>query len=64
MDRGDLTGLVLLDLCKAFDMVNHDILLQKHTIYRLSDSAIQLFKSYLNDRSELVQYQQPMSEPM
>ncbi len=24
MDRGDLTGLVLLDLCKAFDMVNND----------------------------------------
>ncbi len=64
MDRGGLTGLVLLDLCKAFDMVNHDILLQKLTIYRLSDSAIEWFKSYLSDRSPMVQYQQTMSEPM
>ncbi len=57
-------GLVLLDLHKAFDMVNHDILLQKRTIYRLSDSAIHWFKSYLSDRSQMVQYQQTMSEPM
>ncbi len=64
IDRGDLTELVLLDLCKVFDMVNHDILLQKLTIYRLSDSVIQWFKSYLSDRSQMVQYQQTMSEPM
>ncbi len=64
MDRGDLTGLVLLDLRKGFDMVNHDILLQNLTIYRLSDSDIQWFKSYLSDKSQMVQYQQTMSVPM
>ncbi len=64
MERGDLTGLVLLDLPKAFDMVNHDILLQKLIIYRLSDSAIEWFKSYLSDMSQMVQYHQTMSEPM
>ncbi len=45
-------------------MVNNDILLQKCTIYRLSDSAIEWFKSYLSDRSQMVQYQQTISEPM
>ncbi len=64
MDRGDLTELVLLDLHKAFDMVNHDILLQKLIIYRLSDSAIEWFNSYRSHRSQMVQYQQTMSEPM
>ncbi len=29
MNKGDLTGLILLDLCKAFDMVHHDLLLRK-----------------------------------
>ncbi len=57
-------GLVLSDLHKGFDMVNHAILLQKRTIYRLSDSAIQWFKSYLSDTSQMLQYQQTMSEPM
>ncbi len=55
--------LFLLDLHKAFDMVNHGMLLQKLTIYRLSESAIQWFKSYLTDRNQIVQYQQTMSEP-
>ncbi len=45
-------------------MVNHHILLQKRIIYKLSDSAIQWFKSYLGERSQMVQYQQTMSEPL
>ncbi len=54
IDKGDLTGMVLLALCKAFDMVNHDILLQKLALYRLSENAIKWFKSYLSDRCQMV----------
>ncbi len=64
MDRGDLTGLVVLDLCKAFDMVNLNILLQKLALYRLSENAIKWFKSYLSDKCQMVQFRQAMSEPM
>ncbi len=60
MDRGDLTGLVLLDLHKAIDTVNHDILLQKLALYRISENTIKWFKSYFNDRCQMVKFQQTM----
>ncbi len=45
-------------------MVNHYILLQKLALYRLSENAIKLFKSYLIDRCQMLQFQYAMSESM
>ena len=50
MDIGVLNGLLLVDLRKAFDLVNHSILLSKLQIYGCSSSAVQWFASYLSDR--------------
>ena len=49
MNKGDLSGIVLLDLRKAFDMVDHELLLRKLALYRVSDSALQWFKTYLKN---------------
>ena len=38
------------DLEKAFDCVNHDILLYKLKFYGISDMALQLYQSYLGNR--------------
>ncbi|KAK3099743.1 hypothetical protein FSP39_008908 [Pinctada imbricata] len=47
IDNGNLTGTVYLDFSKAFDLVNHDILLQKLQMYQFDDSSLNLLKSYL-----------------
>ena len=54
MDEGKLTALVLLDLSKAFNSINHLVLLKKLQIHGVSLEATQWFKSYLSDRSQFV----------
>ena len=44
-----------MDLSKAFDSLNHNILLQKLTYYGIRNSAITLLKSYLSNRKQYVQ---------
>ena len=39
---GLLTGMILIDLQKAFDTINHDILLKKMSALRFSDCSINL----------------------
>ncbi|KAK3103380.1 hypothetical protein FSP39_018833 [Pinctada imbricata] len=55
IDDGNMTGTVLLDLRKAFDLVNHPLLLEKMKHYNFDTNSLQWFKSYLSNRSQVVQ---------
>lgn len=48
------TCMVLLDLRKAFDTVNHKLLLQKLEKYGIRGKVLKLFHSYLANRSQFV----------
>ena len=62
-DQGNLTGMVLLDLQKAFDTVDHSILIRKLEALGLCPSSIKWFRSYLEDRVQLVQLHDTLSTP-
>jgi hypothetical protein len=54
INKCHIVGAIFLDLRKAFDLVNHDILLNKLVHYTKSDSLVSLMRSFLTDRTQRV----------
>ena len=52
MDLGRLVGVVFIDLKKAFDTVDHEILCRKLDLYGVHQRELSWFKSYLSDRKQ------------
>ena len=53
-EEGLLTGMVLIDLQKAFDTIDHSILLEKMSCLGFAGKTIAWFTSYLTNRSFIV----------
>ena len=53
-DNGLFTGMILIDLQKAFDTIDHNILLEKLKAIGFCDDTVNWFHSYLTDRAFLV----------
>ena len=62
LDNGDYAIGVFLDFQKAFDTVNHHILLEKLFNYGIRGVAHDWIRSYLNNRKQYVEYQNTSSE--
>ena len=56
LENGEFIIGVFLDFSKAFDTVNHDVLLQKLHHYGIRGSALKWFQSYLSDRQQYITY--------
>ena len=50
LENKNITIGIYIDLTKAFDLVNHKILISKLQTYGIRGPAIELIKSYLSDR--------------
>ena len=52
LDDKGYAGAILTDLSKAFDCLNHDLLIAKLDAYDFSQDALKFIRSYLNERKE------------
>ncbi|KAI5730301.1 hypothetical protein M8J76_012179 [Diaphorina citri] len=62
LDSKKKVGGVFIDLSKAFDRVNIDILVKKLEQYGLSEGALKLMSSYLRGRKQSVVIKEPKKE--
>ena len=61
MDRGLLSGVLFLDLKKAFDTIDHHILLSKLELYGIKGTSLKWFESYVSGRSQICSVNSKMS---
>ena len=61
INSGKMTGVAFIDLRKAFDTVNHDILISKLKDIGVSESSLCWFKSYLTCRNQKVCFKDRLS---
>ncbi|CAB4005273.1 Hypothetical predicted protein, partial [Paramuricea clavata] len=62
--NGEINGVLMLDFSKAFDLVDHNILLQKIHAYGATDLTLKWFASYLEGRTQQEQINEVLSEPL
>ena len=61
--NGKLTGMILIDLQKAFDTIDHEIFFSKMLHLDFSQATISLYKYYLTTRTFLVNVEKNLSSP-
>ena len=62
LEKGEIPCSIFLDFAKAFDTVNHSILLQKLQYYDMRGHVLDWFTSYRNDRKQCVSLQNTNSD--
>ena len=62
IDKGKFTSDTFIDLKKAFDTVNHEILLKKLYLYGIREKEFRWLRSYLSNRKQCCKVNGQMSE--
>lgn len=62
LDKGFKIGAIFLDLMKAFDTVDHELLLKKCEVYGLRGKSLNFLRSFLSNRYQYVQLNDSSSE--
>ena len=64
IDEKELTAVVLLDMSKTFDSIDHEILLLKLQDVGLSPATVNWFSSYLSQRFQVVRINTALSDKL
>ena len=54
LDKGRFAGLLLTDLSKVFDCIDHELLIAKLHAYGFNIKSLKLIHSYLHERLQIV----------
>ena len=61
MDVGEIPLCIFLDLSKAFDTLDHNILLHKLNFYGIKNNAFNLMQNYLTNRNQYIDFDESKS---
>ena len=62
INNGSKVGVIILDLSKAFDSLNHELLQTKLKAYGLDSNSVTFMKSYLTNRLQRCKINNSFSE--
>ena len=62
LNNGSKVGVIILDLCKAFDSLNHELLLEKPTAYGSDSNSVTFMKTHLTNRLQRCKINNSFSE--
>ena len=63
INNGFLNGVVFIDLKKALDTIDHEIILRKLSYFCGDQATIKWFQSYLSDRTQRCNVNGSLSSP-
>ena len=62
IDKSEYTAGIFIDLSKAFDTVDHSIVIEKLKHYGVRGIPLEWFKNYLTERNQIVKFKTTLSD--
>ena len=62
VNKRQFTGVLFVDFAKAFDVIDHKLLLKKLAVYKLSPNTLELISSFLSNRQQKVSLNASISD--
>ena len=56
IDKGNITVICFLDICKCFDCIDHSLLIEKLPQYGITGTELSWFESYLSSRKQTTKH--------